>query len=48
MEQTLVILKQSAVERNLIGEVIGRIEKKVLIICGMKRMQIDEPILSEH
>lgn len=48
MEQTLVILKPSAVERNLIGEVIGRIEKKGLIICGLKMMQLDEAILREH
>ncbi|MDE7380658.1 MAG: nucleoside-diphosphate kinase [Muribaculaceae bacterium] len=48
MEQTLVILKPSAVERCLIGEVISRIEKRGLIICGMKMMQLDESILREH
>ena len=48
MEQTLVILKPSCIERNLIGEVIGRIEKRGLIICGMKMMQLDEAILREH
>ncbi|MDE7438806.1 MAG: nucleoside-diphosphate kinase [Muribaculaceae bacterium] len=48
MEQTLVILKPSAVERNLIGEVITRIERKGLIICGMKMIQLDEAILREH
>ena len=48
MEQTLVILKPSRIERNLIGEVIGRIEKRGLIICGMKMMQLDEAILREH
>lgn len=48
MEQTLVILKPSAVERCLIGEVISRIEKRGLIICGMKMMQLDEKILREH
>lgn len=48
MERTLVILKPGCVERNLIGEVIGRIEKRGLIICGMKMMQLDEPLLREH
>ncbi len=48
MEQTLVILKPSCIERNLIGEVISRIEKRGLIICGMKMMQLDEAILREH
>ena len=48
MEQTLVILKPSAVERGLIGEVITRIQDKGLIITGMKMMQLDEAILKEH
>lgn len=48
MEKTLVLLKPSCVERALIGEVIGRIEKKGLVICGMKMMQLDETILREH
>lgn len=48
MEQTLVILKPSAVERCLVGEVISRIEKKGLIITGLKMMQLDEKILREH
>ncbi|MDE6096867.1 MAG: nucleoside-diphosphate kinase [Muribaculaceae bacterium] len=48
MEQTLVILKPSCVERCLIGEVISRIQNKGIIICGMKMMQLDEKILREH
>ena len=48
MERTLVILKPSCVERGLIGEVISRIEKRGLIISGMKMMQLDEAILREH
>lgn len=48
MEKTLAILKPSAVERNLTGEVIKRITDKGLIIAGMKMMQLDESILREH
>lgn len=48
MEHTLVILKPSAIARNLVGEVIKRIENKGLIISGMKMMQLDESILREH
>lgn len=48
MEQTLVILKPSCVERGLIGEVINRIEKRGIIITAMKMMQLDEKILREH
>lgn len=48
MEQTLVILKPSCVERGLIGEVINRIQKRGIIITAMKMMQLDEKILREH
>lgn len=48
MEQTLVILKPSAIERGLVGEILTRIQDKGLIITGMKMMQLDEKILREH
>lgn len=48
MEQTLVILKPSCVERCLVGEVISRIQKRGIIITGMKMMQLNEEILREH
>ncbi len=48
MEQTLVILKPSAVIRGLMGEVISRFEKKGLIIAGMKMIQLNDNILAEH
>lgn len=48
MERTLAILKPAAIERNLIGEVIKRIENKGFIIAGMKMMNLDEKILREH
>ena len=48
MEQTLVILKPSAVQRNLIGPVIQRFQQKGLVITGLKMMQLDETILREH
>lgn len=48
MEQTLVILKPSAIHRGLIGNIIGRFQAKGLIITGLKMMQLDEAILREH
>ena len=48
MEQTLVILKPSCVERCLVGDVIKRIQQRGIIITGMKMMQLDEKILREH
>lgn len=48
MEQTLVIIKPSAIERGLIGEIISRFQRKGLNIAGLKMMQLDEKILREH
>jgi len=48
MEQTLVILKPSCVERALIGEVINRIQKRGIIISAMKMMMLNMDILKEH
>ena len=48
MEQTLVILKPSCVERCLVGDVIKIIQQRGIIITGMKMMQLDEQILREH
>ena len=48
MEQTFVILKPSAISRSLVGEVIGRFQRKGLKIAGIKMMQLDERILREH
>lgn len=48
LERTLVLLKPSAVERALIGEIINRFERKGLRIVGMKMLQLDDDILTEH
>lgn len=48
MEKTLVILKPSAVQRGLIGEVISRFERKGLILAGTKMIQLDNEILNVH
>ncbi len=48
MERTLIIFKPSAVERGLVGPVIGRFQQKGLIIAGIKMMKLDEKILREH
>lgn len=47
-ERTLVILKPSAVQRGLIGEVISRFEHKGLQLVGMKMMVLSDEILNEH
>lgn len=48
MEKTLVILKPSAIQRGHIGDVISRFERKGLRLAGMKMIQLDDAILSEH
>lgn len=48
MQQTLVILKPSAIERGFVGPILERFQRKGLIISGMKMMQLDEQLLREH
>ena len=48
MEQTLVILKPSALQRALAGEVIKRFEQKGLRLAGIKMIQLSDQILNEH
>ena len=48
MEKTLVILKPCTIQRELIGDVISRFEKKGLILLGMKMIWLSDEILSEH
>ena len=48
METTLVLLKPSCVQRQLIGEVINRFERRGLRISGMKMMLLSDEILREH
>ena len=48
MERTLIILKPDAIQRNLMGEIISRFEKKGLKIIGMKMVELDDLKLEEH
>lgn len=48
METTLILLKPDCVQRNLMGEVIGRFENKGLTILGMKMLQLDDALIDEH
>jgi nucleoside-diphosphate kinase len=47
-ERTLAIIKPDAVQRSLIGEIVGRIERKGLRIVAMKLFQIDRPLAERH
>lgn len=48
MEKTLVILKPSAVQRSLIGEIIGRFEKVGLKIIAAKLISPSKELLDKH
>lgn len=48
MERTLILLKPDALQRNLLGEIISRFEKKGLKIVGLKMAELSEDLLVEH
>ena len=48
MERTLIILKPDAIQRGLVGEITGRLEKKGLKLIGMKMMRLDSALLRAH
>lgn len=48
MEQTLILVKGDGVRRKLVGEVIGRIERKGLDIRQMQLMDVSREKAEEH
>ncbi len=48
LERTLVLVKSDGVQRGLIGEVIGRMEKRGLKIIGLKMVKPTLEHLDEH
>ena len=46
--RTLVLLKPDAVERGLVGEILGRFEKKGLKLVAMELRKLDQAILARH
>jgi nucleoside-diphosphate kinase len=47
-ERTLAIIKPDAVQRRLIGEIIGRFERKGLRIVALKMIHIDRSLAERH
>src|SRR5258708_938259 len=48
MEQTLVLIKPDAMQRDLVGELIQRFERKGLKLVGIKMMALPDDLLDEH
>ena len=47
-ERTLVLIKPDGVERALVGEVLGRIERKGLRIVALELRTLDRATAEEH
>lgn len=47
-ERTLVLIKPDAIQRGLLGQIVGRFEQKGLKLVAMKMMSLDEAVLREH
>ena len=48
MQRSLVLLKPDAVERRLMGEIIGRFEAKGLNIVAMKMLRVTPDLAKQH
>lgn len=48
MECTLILVKPDGVQRALIGEIVGRFEKRGLKLIGMKFIQMSTELAEQH
>lgn len=48
IEKSLIIIKPDAIQRNLFGEIVSRLEKKGLKIIGTKMMNLEDTLIEEH
>ena len=48
MEKTFLMVKPDGVQRNLIGEIVSRFEKKGFQLAGAKLMNIPTELAEEH
>jgi nucleoside-diphosphate kinase len=48
MERTLILVKPDGVQRGLVGEIIGRFERRGLKLLGLKFIQMSAESAAEH
>ncbi len=48
LERTLVLVKPDGVRRGLVGEIVGRFERKGLKIVGAKLLQVTSELAERH
>lgn len=47
-QRSLIIVKPDALQRNLLGEIIHRFERKGLKLVGLKMIAIDDVLVEDH
>lgn len=47
-QQTLILIKPDAVERRLVGEIIGRLERKGFTLVAMRLIRITPELARQH
>lgn len=48
VERTLVIVKPDGVQRGLVGEIVGRLERRGLKIVAMRLRQVERAVAERH
>jgi nucleoside-diphosphate kinase len=48
MERTLVLVKPDGVQRGLIGEIVGRFERKGLKVIGLRMLEVPRELAERH
>ena len=48
MERTFVMVKPDGVQRGLIGEILGRLERRGLKVVGLKLLQVSDDLARRH
>ena len=48
IQRTLVLVKPDGLQRSLVGEIAGRLERRGLKLIGLKMMQIDNELAGRH
>lgn len=48
MERTLVLIKPDGIQRGLVGELIGRFERRGLHLIALKLLAISDELAQEH
>ena len=48
MERTLVLVKPDGVQRGLVGEIVGRLERKGLKVIGLRMLWVPREMAEQH